>query len=592
MIQILKQYLSLFLFSVTIVFQFSDCRTEPKELGYENNQKTQTVVIRLKTEPDYLIPVLTTSSYARKVFQHIHATLLEMDPVKMEYVPKLLQSYPKVIPITSGKLEGGFRYIFELRKDATWDNGTPILAKDVLFSFKTIVNPKVLSRYAPGLNFVEDIIIDKENPRKLEVLTKKCIPNAILEIGTTEVYPKYYYDPKGILDEFSFTTLKNSKEIQKIDKGEEKLQSFADFFKSPEMTHEKVQGAGAYKMKEWISGQKIVLEKKENWWGNTLANESRIFVNKPKQLIYKLVPDETTALTMAKAGEVDIVSGIVFDNFESLKNNDAAKKELSFFSPRTSIYYYLGFNTQREILKDKRVRRAIALITDVDYIIEHSLHGYGERIVGPIMPYSENYNEDLKLLKVDFDKSEQLLDEAGWKDTDGDGWRDKLIKGKRIPFKMEFKIGSTSTISKLMAQLLSKAGKKIGIKIESVEKDSRSILTKDAPAGNFDMISLGARVHTPYIPYSAYHTDNFPPRGQNKTRFGTSESDAVIERIMSNCDDGEKRKRDYLRFQEIIYDEQPMIYLFNAKGRLVINKKFSNAESFDVFPGYKENWLE
>ncbi len=593
MIKFLKQVLTPFLFFVLIVLQLSSCRTEPKkDISTVINQNTKTVVIRLKNEPDYLIPILTTSSYSRKVFRQIHASLLELNPVTMDYAPKLLVSDPKVIPISKGALKGGFRYVFELRKEAKWDNGTPVLAEDVLFSFKSIINPKILSRYAPGINFVEDIIVDSSNPRKFEVLTNKCFANALIEIGTTEIYPKYYYDPKGIMDEFSFKSLRDAKEIQKIKDGDEKLQSFADFFKRPKMTHEDVLGAGAYKVKEWISGEYIILEKKENWWGTKFEKESQIFVNKPDKLIYKIVPDETTALTMAKAGEVDIVSEIVFENFESLKNNETAKKELSFFSPRTSIYYYLGFNTQREILKDKRVRRAVALITDVDYIIEHAMHGFGERIVGPIMPYSENYNKDLKLLKFDLDESSRLLDAAGWIDTDGDGWRDKIIKGKKTPLKIEFKIGSKSQVSKLISELLIKAGKKVGVKIDRIVMDGRKILTKDAPAGNFDMISLGARVHTPYIPYSAYHTDNFPPRGQNKTRFGNAESDAIIESIMSNCDDAEKRKKDYIRFQEIIYEEQPMIYLFNAKGRLIINKKFKGAKSFDVFPGYQENWLE
>ena len=572
---------------------YSGCRTEPKHQEDRSiHHSTETVMVRLKSEPDFLIPILTTSSYARIVFRQIHAALMEMDPVKMEYFPKLIIAKPRVTPILEGVNKGGYRYDFELRKEAKWDNGTPILAEDVLFTFKALINPKVLSRYAPGIAFVQDIIIDKNNPRKFSVLTKECVMNAVVEIGTTEIYPKYYYDPKGIMDEFTFSSLKDPKSIAKIENGNEKLQAFADYFKNPALTHEKVQGAGAYRVKEWISGQKIVLEKKKNWWGSSLEKESPIFINKPNQLVYKIVPDETTALTMAKSGELDIVSEIVFENFDALKKNEMARQNLSFFSPRTSIYYYLGFNTQREVLKDKRVRRAIALITDVDYIIKNAVHGYGQRIVGPIMPYSKNYNNNLKLLKFDLKESARLLDESGWKDSDGDGWRDKVLHGKKVPLKVKFKIGRKSQVSKLMAELLSKAGKKVGILIEATVRDDRAIIIEDAPSGNFDMISLGARVYLPYNPYGAYHTDNFPPHGQNKTRFGTPESDAVIESIITNCDDPAKRKLDYFRFQELVYEEQPMIYLFNIKGRLVINKKFKGAASYTKFPGYMENWLE
>ncbi len=579
------------LFFGLLILQFSDCRTDPKSIT-SSQKNTKTVVIRLKSEPDYLVPILTTSSNSRKVFRHVHAPLMKMNPKSMEYFPYLLVAEPKIFPIHEGELDGGFRYEFELRKEAKWDNGAPVLANDVVFTFKAMKNPKVLSKYAPGINFFYDIIQNQQNPRKFSVLTKECNMNAVKEIVTTDIYPKYYYDPTNILDEFSFQSLKDIKAIEKIDHGSEKLQNFATSFKNPEKTHEKVQGAGAYRIKEWIAGQKIVLEKKDNWWGKPFENISPVFVNKPQQLVYKTIPDETTAITMAKAGEIDVISDIGFENFDALKHNAMALDEMSFFNPRTSIYYYLAFNTQRKVLKDKRVRRAIALITDVDYIIKNAMHGYAKRIVGPIMPYSKNYNHHLKLLKFDLEESSRLLDDAGWKDTDGDGWRDKVIQGKKTPLKVEFKYGSRSKISKLMAQMMAKSGKKIGVKIESVIKDGRKILTQDAPQGDFDMITLGARVILPYNPYNAFHTDNFPPRGQNKTRFGTPESDAIIERIITNCDDPTQMKKDYFRLQEIIYEEQPMIFLFNAKGRLVINKKFANADAYEVFPGFMENWLE
>ena len=88
-----------------------------------------------------------------------------------------------------------------------------------------------------------------------------------------------------------------------------------------------------------------------------------------------------------------------------------------------------------------------------------------------------------------------------------------------------------------------------------------------------------------------FHTNSFPPEGGNYSRFGSSETDAILDRINSNCTDDAQRTQDYLAIQQAIYDEQPYIFLFSNKECIAVNKRFDNAKSTPMRPGYFENYF-
>ncbi len=89
--------------------------------------------------------------------------------------------------------------------------------------------------------------------------------------------------------------------------------------------------------------------------------------------------------------------------------------------------------TSSEFFKDKRVRWALSHAVPVDQIIDKVYHGLAEPLTGPFLPGSSGYDCSLEPVSFDLAKSRELLDEAGWKDSDGDGVRDKEIEGQRLP---------------------------------------------------------------------------------------------------------------------------------------------------------------
>jgi ABC-type transport system substrate-binding protein len=113
----------------------SACKTE--------NKRGNTVTIRLAGEPERLNPVTTEESNATQIMSHIFMPLLDFDPKTLELTPILAKNRPLVVNIDTGAFQGKLGYVYEIRDEATWDNGKPITSSDYIFTIKTILNKKV-----------------------------------------------------------------------------------------------------------------------------------------------------------------------------------------------------------------------------------------------------------------------------------------------------------------------------------------------------------------------------------------------------------------------------------------------------------------
>ena len=276
----------------------------------------------------------------------------------------------------------------------------------------------------------------------------------------------------------------------------------------------------------------------------------------------------------------------------------AIKDNFHMHTPSGYALVYLGMNSRppsdrTPFLEDKLVRQAINHLTPVDQIIENVYSGLGERATGPILAHQVNeFNTDLEPMTFDPEKAKALLDEAGWIDTDDNGLRDKVIKGKKVDFEIDFILSSTSTTGRRMATILSQEAEKVGLKINLAPMDFK-VVTSRLRDHQFDMFGTGFSASPlPTDLRQMWHTDAWLTGGSNYTGFGNAHTDSLIDKIRVTVDSDERRPL-YHEFQEIIMDQAPAVFIMNPKEKIIINKRIEGGTPTQVRPGYKvhELWV-
>lgn len=541
-------------------------KVESKKVG------DNTVLIHDLADPDKLNPLTSSAANATYIQLNIFQQLLDINFETLELEGQLAVGRPEIIEIKEGEYDGGMSLAYEIRPEAVWDNGTPILASDYIFSVKAVKNPKVESaNIRPYIEFIHDVVVDKDNPKKFTIYSKdKYILAEIFSSGFGPVLPEYIYDPQKVMRKFTIKQLND--EGDKL-AGNADIQAFAKEFNSPKFAREKgfIVGSGPYNFVSWETGQRIILERKKDWWGDKVNAHS--LTAGPDKIINKIVNDWTTAVTSVKDEGLDVVRSIRTADFMDLKDNDRVTGLYNLHTPTQLSYDYLGFNTKSPKLSDKRVRRAVAHLVDVDEIIDALLYGLGERLVGPIHPTKSYYHKGLAPIEFNVEKAKALLTEAGWIDSDEDGVVDKVIDGEKVDMTLEYKYNSGNDRRKNIGLLLKETAKRAGVNVEVVTREW-TVFLEDTKKRDFDIMCLGwVQSPIPADLKQIWHTDSDTYDGANRVGFGNERSDKVIEAIRVTLDEKEREKL-YHEIQEIIYEEQPYVFLCSPKNRLAIHSRF------------------
>jgi peptide/nickel transport system substrate-binding protein len=392
---------------------------------------------------------------------------LVYDPRTLELSPQLAVSRPEIKVLEDGEYAGGMSLTYEIHPEATWDNGTPITAEDYVFTIKVIKNPKVSSaQIRPYLEFMDKVEIDPTNNKKFIIYSKEGYFKAEESSGQEPfILPEYHYDPEGLMSQFTIQQLSDPEQADALAKNQ-KIIRFAEKFNSAKMKREPTEiiGSGPYKFVEWTTGQRVVLERKKDWWGDRVKGNKMLEAFPPK-IIYKTIPDLTAAITSAKDGKIDVIRSISPTSFIDLKDDTKFSARFDLSTPEQFIYQYIGFNMKRPQFRDKRVRRAIAHLIDREDIIESIYEGMAIKTNGPINPKKDYSNKNMKDIEYDIEKAKSLLDAAGWKDVDGDNIRDKMIDGKQESLIIEYKYNHGHLVRKNIGQLLKDEAYRFGIEI-------------------------------------------------------------------------------------------------------------------------------
>ncbi len=573
--------ISLFLLFFCLVFA---CKTETKEIANQNTRvDNATVTVRIMKEPSGLSPILATTS-ARQIYRLIYGGLLDINPKDLSLIPYLAKNNPIISAIEKGPFEGGKKYTFEIREEAKWDDGKPITVHDVIFSTKIIYHPKVKTRYGPIADLFKGFEIDETQERKFSILTDKCHILTEETIGTMLLYPEHVYDPEKSLREYSFETMQNEKNLQDVFADNSSALAVGEKFMSPEVSRipEQIIGAGPYRLKEWVTGQKIVLEKKKNWWGE------KNFTAIPEQIVYEVIPDHVTALTKLGNNELDICGDLSFDLF----NDQKSKANVKDCSYDINAIYYLTLNNEFGLLKDKKVRQALAHATNIEEIIDNVTYGYAQSLSGPYPPKAKFYDSSLSPRKYDPSLSAEILASAGWGDSDNDGIKDKMINGKKKDLSLDFYVTSSGKNMKPISELFKNSAKKAGFKINVITKDAKLIRNDHLKTGKYDIAGTGTTAPTGlFDPKNRWHSESIAPKGGNYPRFNNTRADELIDAIRHECDDDQRRKAMYLELHQIIYDEQPVIFLYLPKALMLSSNKVENLVTSRQRPGYFPEYI-
>ncbi len=545
------------------------------------------VTIRLANEPESLHPIFSKSIYAAPIEGLILLPVAEYDPLSLTLSPLLITAMPVGEKITEGKHANGKVFRFEFRPEATWADGKPVTGEDYLFTFKSVYNPNVNAGPWKGfMDYISEIEIDPANPKKVSVYMNKPYILEDEAVTNFNIYPAHIYDPENIMSGFTLEELRESGKTW-TPQQDTLLKRFATLYESPEFSRETVSGAGPYELDQWVTGEFIRLKRKQNWWGDKIENAPLLLKAYPTEITYKFILDAAAAEAAIKTGEIDLMAEVPVASFNTVKNDPQWKDKLQFATPSVMQVNYLGLNTRDSILADPKIRQALAYAIDYDGMISNIMQGLAKRTIGPIHPDKRFFNNDLKPIQQDINRSLSLIKEAGWSDTNGDGTPDKMIGGKKQELHLEIKITNKEE-GMAIANIIKDNGAKVGFDIAIVVVEP-SQLGQDIRQNNYQIMPLRIR---PFPgnedPLPFWHSSYDKSGGTNRSGFHTAEMDKVLEDLQKSDNDGSIPY--YKKFQQIIYEQQPEIYLYVPLERIIASKKIELVTS-PRRPGYFENLL-
>ena len=407
--------------------------------------------------------------------------------------------------------------------------------------------------------------------------------------GVNYIIPEYIYDPEQLMRKFSLKQLSNKDEIEQI-RGDLDLITFAESFNGEKFQREPgfVVGCGPYSLEEWTTGQRVVLKKKEDWWGNAFEG-TQSFDNHPEKIIYEIINDKVTAVTATKDEQIDIMRGVSPYNFKELSTDKAFNSKFFMFNTDFLSYTYIGLNMRHPILKEKEVRQALAHCVNVPQIIDIIMYGYAKPIGSFVHPSKSHYNTALKPYEFNLTIAKNLLASAGWIDSDQDGVLDKEIDGINTPLRLSIKFNSGNDSREKICLFLKEHAKKIGIDLE-IQVKEWTVYLDECTNHEFDMYVLGwVQEAVLDDPKQLFHTDAYNG-GSNYTGFGDAYTDVLIDNLRKEMND-EKRTKMFKELQAIVHEEVPYILLYTPDNLLTISKRFGNAQPYIARPGYEEREL-
>ena len=550
----------------------------PPQLQAEEQPVTgDWLVSHILSDPESLNPLTSNDATSSNILSYIFESLLMRDPKTLEIKPALATERPQIS-------DDQLTYTFTIRRDAHFQDGQPLSGQDVLFSLKVIKNPWI---NAPFRRVYYQSLVQAEllDDWTIRLVAKEPYFRNESILGGFDILPRHYYDPEGLLSSLSVAQLATLQPGEGTASPEaDKARQFAEQFNKNFSRNP--MGSGPYQLQHWKTGQEVVLVRDPNYWGTGKDGIDQVYIDKRVMRVFN---NAAAALVALKAGQLDTMDLQPLQHLRQTKGGRFTKKfdKHLYFSPG---YTYIGWNNVHPIFRDTRVRQAMTYLTNREQMVKTILFELGEVVDGPVYLFRPEYDKTLYSHPYEPQKARQLLGEAGWADTDGDGILDKVIEGNKVPFKFEIKFNSGNDIRKSVALTLQDELKKHGIEV-TVRQLDWTIYLDDVRNHKFDAMILGwAMPLTEPDGYQVWHSSQAQNKGSNAISFKNERADQLLEENRRTFDP-QKRIELYREFQQILNVEQPYTFLFIQKSVLAVDKRFHNVTLYPGGPRPLEWWV-
>ncbi|MCI0470000.1 MAG: peptide-binding protein [Nitrospirae bacterium] len=508
--------MALFLWlSFLTLFLLSGCAREP------DIKNPDTITVGSLADAKRLLPLLASDSASGEISGHIFNGLTKYDR-DIKITGDLAESW-KISP-------DGLTIIFNLRRGVKWHDDVEFTADDVIFTYRSVTNPKVPTPYSSVYGPIEKVeVIDKYTVR---VRYKEPYAPA-LESWGMGIIPRHILEGKDI--------------------------------SSPEVNRNPI-GTGPYKMKEWVTGQKIVLEAFDGYYEG---------VPGIKKYIARIIPDTATMFLELKFGGIDYM-GLTPPQFKLQANTDFFNRYFQKFRYPAFGYTYLGYNLLNPLFSDSRVRQAITYAINKKEIIAGVLLGYGSPCTGPFPPESWAYNKTAKDYEYNPDKAVKLLSDAGW-NRNYEGIMEK--NGKRFSFTVLINQGNEARLK--AAQIIKEQLKHIGIDVNIKVLEWQAMLNEFIHKKRFEAVIMGWGLSRDPDIYDIWHSSKTKEGEFNFISYKNEQVDKLLLEGRRTFD-AEKRKVIYHKLHAILAEDQPTTFLFVPDALPLLHKRFKGVEKAPI----------
>ncbi len=418
----------------------------------------------------------------------------------------------------------GKTYIITLSQNATWQDGEPITSSDVLFTFNLIQDPSTQSPYLKTFKGMQIDVVD-EYTVKMTLATAYAPFLSTLTIG---MLPEHVWSdiPSNRMGLTEYN-------LQPIGSGPFQFQS---------LTQDRRGTVKSYRVVRFpkYEGQKPYLN----------------------DITFRFYADSAAALDALKRHKAQGISATTSDMAPVLSKEPVAVHALHL--PQYTAVFY---NMKKATLKDAAVRSALGQAVDKNAMIQNALGGTAEAIATPILPGFLGHNAEVKGSVFDPEAAKKTLDTAGWKLPDGSQVRKKGDQELHI---------TLTTVDRpdylKVAETLKQSWKSIGIAVDVNAIASSDILRKAIQPRSYDALLFGEIIGNDPDPYPFWHSSQGIDPGLNLSVYVNKKVDQLLEDARQTSD-SEKRRLDYLEFQNILATDQPALFLYNPLYFYALPKK-------------------
>jgi peptide/nickel transport system substrate-binding protein len=453
--------------------------------------------------------------------------------------------------------EDKLTYTIKLRKGILWHDFTDpvtgkewrdveVTAHDFKFYYDVVMNPQTNCAPLRGsLMDIQDIEVINDYEFKV-VWKKKYFRSELITLGLGPLPRHLYHAYEGPFDPLKFNDDHQRNRI--------------------------IVGCGPYRFVRWDKDARVVFTRWEKYFGNELGIGPPV-----KNIVYEIIKMANTRFQALLGGNIDWM-GLTPEQWITRTNVPQFQKggTLDKYQTGGQSYSYIGYNLRKPLFQDRRVRQALTMLVNRERILKDIYYGLGRIAIGPFYHDSPYYDKGLEPWPFDPQKAKQLLAEAGWRDTDGDGVLDK--DGVKFEFTM-MEIANSPTQTRMFPIIkedFAKAG--IDMKIQTFEW---SVYIQRLDQRNYEACSLAWSM--PYDPdqYQVWHSDSDGSGGSNHIGFRNPEADRLIEAIRVEFD-VKKRIELAHQFQRLLHEEQPYTFLFAADRLEAISGRYRNVRVFPL----------